>query len=135
MYTDVKFKLTKSQIEKIHHAARMGVGVKLRLSSVKMSPNGNYSLPLTQKEIAKLHDGKVHDVTISHKRLKDVKQGGILPIIPVIAGLIAAAATTAGGVAGAVSNAKSAKAADAQRAAAEAAERLANAKLAEVNKK
>ena len=131
MYHEVKFRLTQSQLKKLQHAKSIGSSAKLRLSNDLISPTGT-SLPLTEKEVKRLSDGQVHDVTISRKRIE--KFGGILPIIPIIAGLIAGAATTAGGVAGTVSAVKNSRAADANKKAAEAAEKLALAKLADIKK-
>lgn len=125
MHREVKFRLTKSQIEKIHSAKSSGRSVKLRLSISQMHPSGT-PLLLTEKEISRLNDGRVHDITITSTRLN--KMGGILPLLPLLAGL-GALATVSGGVAGTVAGVKSSQKADAERKAAAAAEELARYRL------
>lgn len=131
VYHEVKFKLKHSQKQKINEAYKSGRSVKLRLSNINIHPSGT-PIKLTESEIARLSDGRVHDVTISHSRLQ--KMGGILPLIPILAGL-ATAAGISGGVAGTVSGIKQSRAADEQRKAAEATAALAQYELEQRKKK
>ena len=92
-YIGVRFKLTKSQEDKIKTAYLVGKGVTLKLNKNKISPNSNTVLFLTKAQYQKLQDGNEHNITISNSRLRGSHTGGFLPfLIPILAGLASAAA-------------------------------------------
>lgn len=109
-----KFKLTKSQLIKVHQANKTNTPVTLILSKRDISTTGQE----IKVDKSLLSDGKRHKI-VFYPPVRTVT-GGFLPLIPIIAGLIAAGATAAGGIATAVKSAKEAKAADAMATLAEA---------------
>jgi hypothetical protein len=99
---EVKFRLTESQMKRLHHAHKIGDGISLRLSKEIITPTG-IPLLLTGAEYDKIMQGGTHQVKISASR---VKQGGFLPAL--IAALPTVAAAI-GGVSGLASIASSIK--------------------------
>jgi hypothetical protein len=110
MVSETKFKLTKSQIDKIKTAFKHQNGVTLKLNLHMINPRG-FPIVLTEKEKSLLKDNMNHNIEIPFSRLKeiDVRVGGILPLIPIlIAALtgLSLAGGTAAGISSAVKNAK-----------------------------
>ena len=101
--SEIKFNLSKSQMQKLALAHKNSTGVKLRLNKNMIIANGGIPLVLTDTEMKKLSDGRSHDITISATR---VKRGGFLPALlgalPIIANVI-------GGVSGLTGIAKNIK--------------------------
>jgi hypothetical protein len=101
-HKEVKFRLTESQMKRLHHAHKIGDGVSFRLSKEMITPNG-IPLLLTGAEYDKIMSGGTHQIKISATR---VKHGGFLPAL--IAALPTVAAAI-GGVSGLASIASSIK--------------------------
>lgn len=101
--TEVKFNLSKSQMQKLALARQKGTSVKLRLHNGLILPNARIPLELTASEIKKLSDGRPHDITISATR---VKNGGFLPAL---LGALPILASVIGGVSGLTGIAKNIK--------------------------
>ena len=108
--------LSKHYENKIKLALRDGTSVKIRLSKQNINPSSKNILVLTPIQYSKLNDGKTHEITISHSRLKSIAHGGFLPFLLPLLGGLASLAGIAGGVATAVKSSKEAQLADAQRA-------------------
>ena len=90
----MRFLLTPAQAKNLHDAIKAKRKCTLTLSTSRQSPSG-VDIPLTEKQIRLLSDGRSHKITIGDKA------GGILPLlglIPALAGLlgVGAAATTIG---------------------------------------
>lgn len=99
---EVKFQLSKAQMEKLAKAHKEGTSVTLRLSNDKISATG-IPLVLTATEIKKMQDGKSHDIVISASR---VKSGGFLPALVAALPTIASVITGLSGLTGIASNIK-----------------------------
>jgi hypothetical protein len=97
---EVKFRLTESQMKRLHHAHKIGDGVSLRLSKEMITPNG-IPLLLTGAEYDKIMSGGTHQIKISATR---VKHGGFLPAL---LAALPAVLTGLAGVTGIASNIKS----------------------------
>ena len=110
MVSEIKFILSKSQLDKIKTAFKHQNGVTLKLNSSMISPSG-FLLALTEKERDLLKDNKNHNIEIPFSRLKeiDVKVGGILPLIPIIIAALSAASLAGGTAASIASTVKTAK--------------------------
>ena len=74
---EVKFRLTESQMKRLHHAHKIGDGISLRLSKELITPTG-IPLLLTKNEYDKIMSGGTHQIKISASR---VKHGGFLPAL------------------------------------------------------
>ena len=113
-YYQTKFSLTKNQIQKIACAVQDNSGVTLRLSKANFNQQG-YNLPLTNSQIDKLKDGKVHDLKFSLSQMQYIKHkvkkhsGGFLPLvslIPIIASVLGGVGSAAGAIASSVQKSK-----------------------------
>jgi hypothetical protein len=111
MVSEIKFALTKSQVDKLNAAFKHQKDVTLKLNALIINPSGHI-LTLTDKERDLLSDNKNHNIKIPYSRLKelDIKKGGIFPLIPAVIGAILAGLSAAGGTAaGIASTVKTAK--------------------------
>ena len=84
----MRFLLTPAQARNLHDAIKAKRKCTLTLSTSRQSPSG-VDIPLTEKQIRLLSDGRSHKITIGDKA------GGILPFLaPLLAALPAIAAGT-----------------------------------------
>lgn len=96
---ETKFKLSEGQQKKLLNAHKNKTSVTLRLNKSMIGCNG-IPLPLTERQLKKIQDGKNHDIEISASK---VKSGGFLPLLMAA---IPALAATLGGITTAAKNIK-----------------------------